>query len=93
MYLLEQDGAYSVLQIKGRGAEAPTVRVERFDENGHSAGIRDIPMELSYCAGFYDGEDAYYLAFGQDNMEEDDGKEVYRVVRYDREWNRVAAAR
>ncbi len=92
LYLLEQDGAYSVLQIKGRGAEAPAVRVERFDENGHSAGIRDIPMELSYCAGFYDGEDAYYLAFGQDNMEEDDGKEVYRVVRYDREWNRVAAA-
>ncbi len=92
LYLLGRNGEQSVLQIRGRDGENPCVRVERFDENGHSAGIQDIPVELDFCAGFYEGEEAYYLAFGQDNMEEDDGKEVYRIVRYDKSWNRLAAA-
>ena len=92
LYLLERNGKRSVLQIRGRDAEVPCIRVESFDGNGDSAGIKDIPVELDFCAGFYEGEEAYYLAFGQDNMEENDGKEVYRVVRYDKNWNRLAAA-
>ena len=92
LYLLERNGKRSVLQIRGRDAEVPCIRVESFDGNGDSAGIKDIPVELDFCAGFYEGEEAYYLAFGQDNMEENDDKEVYRVVRYDKNWNRLAAA-
>ena len=30
--------------------------------------------------------------FGQDNLEEDTSKEIIRVVKYDKDWNRVAAA-
>ena len=92
LYLLERNGKPSVLQIRGRDSETPSIRVESFDGKGKSTGIKEIPMELDFCAGFYEGENAYYLAFGQDNMEEQNSREVYRVVRYDKNWNRLSAA-
>ncbi len=92
LYYLEEDGERSVLQLQGRNVSDPAIRVEQFDREGNSTGVKDIPIELAFCAGFYEGENAYYLAFGQDNMEENDSKEVYRVVRYDKDWNRLGAA-
>lgn len=92
MYWLENGRTSSVLQIKSTDDGGSEIRVEDFDAKGNSIGVKEIPVELAYCAAFYEGEDACYLAFGQNNMEEDDGKEVYRIVKYDRDWNRLGAA-
>lgn len=102
VYLLERNGVRSILQITDHEFEfnsaamglnqSSRVWLETFDASGTSTGVRDIPMELDFCAAFYEGKDAYYLAFGQENMEENDSKEVYRIVRYDKDWNRLDAA-
>lgn len=86
-YYLLQDG--SVL-LNAVGEDS--IQVERYQSDGSSAGVRKIPKELPLCGGFFEGKDAYYLAFGQKNLEEQDSKEVYRVVKYDKNWNRLAAA-
>ena len=64
LYLLEENGEWAILQLQGRNVENPAIRVESFDKNGNSTGIRDIPMELEFCAGFYEGENAYYQQGG-----------------------------
>ncbi len=53
---------------------------------------RSIPYELDIWGGFYEGKDAYYLITGKDNKAEDDHAEIIRVVRYDKNWNRIGAA-
>lgn len=55
-------------------------------------GTQSVPVELERFGGFYAGEQYNYMVFGQDNPEEDDGKEVVRVVKYDKQFNRLAAA-
>lgn len=89
--LMSQSGTYSVVWEK-----EGQLQVETFAEGGAgswtSQGIRTLPAELPLFGSFYVGEDGYYAAYGQENKEENDGKEVYRVVKYDFDWNRVGAA-
>lgn len=42
--------------------------------------------------GFYSGTDYNFLVFGQKNAEEDDSREVIRVVKYSKDWERLDAA-
>lgn len=83
----DADGGYAVVSV-----EEAQLRVETFSGDGVSQGIRTLPAELSIFGGFYVGEDGYYAAYGQENKEENDSKEIYRIVKYDRNWNRVGAA-
>lgn len=53
---------------------------------------REFPMELDLFGGFCAGEDGYYLVFGCNNMEADDGKEVIRVVKYGWDFSRLGEA-
>ena len=50
---------------------------------------RTVPMELSIWGGFYAGRDYNFLIFGQDNVEENDSKEVIRIVKYSKDWQRL----
>ena len=43
---------------------------------------KKLEMELPLWGGFYSGTDYHFLVFGQNNLEEDDQKEVIRVVKY-----------
>lgn len=86
------DGSCSVVWEKDG-----QLQVETFDAAGGSGGwtsggVRTLPAELPIFGGFYVGEDGCYAAYGQENKEESDSKEVYRIVKYDRNWNRVGAA-
>lgn len=87
LYALEYNGQKSVLSIGNEG-----VLLESYNADGTSASIKTIPMELEKCGGFCEGADNYYLAFGQDNMEESGSKTVFRIVKYDKNWNRQGAA-
>ncbi len=53
---------------------------------------QSITMELPLFAGFYESNSNYFLVFGQNNLDESDDVEVIRVVKYDKSWNRLAAA-
>ena len=65
--------------------------VERYDAQGKVVSTQSLPMELPIFGAFFDSGEHFYLAFGQMNEERDDGKEVYRVVQYDRNWKRLGA--
>ncbi|MDO4734299.1 MAG: leucine-rich repeat protein, partial [Lachnospiraceae bacterium] len=65
---------------------------EYFSEEGNLLSRKSIPFELSEFGGFFAGEDSYFVVFGQNNDEEDDEKEVIRIVKYSREWARQGAA-
>lgn len=52
---------------------------------------KKLGMELPLWGGFYAGTDYNFLVFGQNNLAEDDQKEVIRVVKYTKDWERAGA--
>lgn len=81
------DGTVSGLIV---GSDAITV--ERFHADGSLASSRSIEKELPTFGAFLDSGSHFYLAFGQSNDDEKDDQEVWRIVQYDRDWNRLGAA-
>ena len=70
------------------------VAVEIYKSNtGKLLWKRTLKLELEYFGGFYSGKKYNFLVFGQRNIEENDKREVVRVVRYTKNWNRVDAAK
>ena len=71
--------------------------VEYYDDNFKVLQKKTIKLELSYNGGFYGGfyagSNAYYVVEGQNNTEENDNKEVIRVIKYDKNWNKVGVAK
>lgn len=51
-----------------------------------------IPMELPLFGGFYAGDDYNYIVFGQANSDENNDTEVFRIVQYDKNWNKLKSA-
>lgn len=86
------DGSYNVVWEKDGQLQVETFDATWLTSGWTSKGVRTLPAELPVFGGFYVGEDGYYAAYGQENKEENDSKEVYRIVKYDRNWNRVGAA-
>lgn len=50
-----------------------------------------IPFELSIWGGYFSGQKYNFLLFGQKNPKENDKQEVYRIVKYDKNWKRLGA--
>ena len=69
------------------------VCVESYTSDYQFKSQKIIKMELSKFGGFYAGKDFYFLAFGERNPNKDDTQEVLRIVKYDKNWNRVDATR
>lgn len=63
--------------------------IETYNEKYELIANKSIAFELPLFGGFYSGEKYNYIAFGQDNREENDKKEVIRIVRYDKSFNRI----
>ena len=53
---------------------------------------KSVTLELEKFGGFYAGEKYNYIVFGQNNEEESNSKEVIRIVKYDKNFNRLAQA-
>ncbi len=68
------------------------VLVEDYDNLYRARASRSISVELPVWGGFFAGEDYNFLVFGQNNEEENDQKEVVRVVKYSKDWQRLGAA-
>ena len=66
--------------------------IEDYSSSFQLLSSRTVPMELSIWGGFYAGKDYNFLFFGQNNEEENDSKEVIRVVKYSKDWQRLGQA-
>ena len=73
-------------------ADDCAVAVEQYSADGKLLWKKTLPGELPIFGGFYAGTDDNFLVFGQRNDAEDDSAEVVRVVRYTKNWHRIAAA-
>ncbi|AWV31824.1 hypothetical protein [Paenibacillus odorifer] len=78
-----KDGTVSVIEANKE------FTIETYNEKYELTGNKSIPFELPVFGGFFSGEKYNYIAFGQENREENDSKEVIRIVRYDKSFNRV----
>ena len=67
--------------------------VEYYDNNFVIQSKKTVSMELPLWGGFYAGTNGYYVVEGQNNTAESNTAEVIRVIRYDTNWNRKAAAK
>lgn len=68
------------------------VIIETYSANLQLLETKSLSLELPLWGGFYAGEDANYIICGQENLEEDDSTEVIRVIKYDKNFNRVGSA-
>lgn len=88
-YLYEnEDGTLTRVEyISGTGICVEVIN----PDTGKTVSSRTLSMELSLWGGFYSGEDYNFIVVGQTNYDEDDSKEVVRVIRYTKDWVRVDA--
>ncbi|MEQ2457178.1 S-layer homology domain-containing protein [Flavonifractor hominis] len=87
-YLMEEGGVLTRVEYIGE-----SIVVEDYDAGSFTLqGSRSIPMELPLFGGFFAGEEYNFFVFGQENPNEDDSREVVRVVKYSKQWQRLGQA-
>ena len=85
-YLVERpDGILEVIQAMG----GVGLVLQYYDRDMNLVFEKNIAPEFYGYAAFYAGEEYYYLLSGQTNLEEDDDREVLRITRYTKDWQRV----
>lgn len=66
--------------------------MEQFDTDYNFINSWTIPVELPIFGGFYAGNDGYYVVSGQKKPLENDSVEVMRVVKYNKNLERIGMA-
>ncbi|PKM60700.1 MAG: hypothetical protein CVU99_06660 [Firmicutes bacterium HGW-Firmicutes-4] len=87
-YLINNDNGTRTIVEAGSNP----ITIKTYDEQQQVIDLKTIPYEFSYFGAFYSGENYNYIAFGQANREENNDKEVIRIVRYDKNFNRIDSA-
>ncbi|MCD8026967.1 MAG: dockerin type I repeat-containing protein [Clostridiales bacterium] len=65
--------------------------VEYYDTDYNLLDVRYIDEELPIFGGFYAADGAYFVLSGQRNKEESASVEVFRITKYDTDWNRLTS--
>lgn len=86
-YLFQNKSGTLSLLVVGKDGK---ILVENFDRDYNSLGMKEIKAELPLFGGFYSGTDFHYILFGQSNKEEESRKEVYRIVKYTKDFEKVS---
>ena len=89
------DGADKLVVIDADGGDDTDLVINADTYNSSTyelTGSKQIEAELPIFGGFYAGEQYNYMVFGQKNTEENDNKEVIRIVKYDKNFDRIASA-
>lgn len=73
-------------------AETSGIVVEYYDSAYNHLQTNIIPEELPIFGGFYSTNTHYFLITGQKNPEQSKQIEGFRITKYDKSWNRIAAA-
>ena len=81
-YLNRTDNGWQAVLVNGE------INIIDFDEDWNQISERTLEYELPIFGAYYSGETYNYLVYGQNGSSE--GTEIYRVVKYDKEFNRLA---
>lgn len=69
-----------------------TVLVEYYTDDYQLINNKIIDSNLlPVFGGFYETDEYYFIVSGQNNLSEDDSLEVYRISKFDKDWNFVAS--
>lgn len=63
--------------------------VETYDRDFNFLSGKTIPLELPVFGGVRMDSDYNFVVVGQDNLNEDDSVEVFRIIRYTKDWQKV----
>ena len=74
------------------GADNGTVFVEYYNADFRCINSGVIPSGLPIFGGFYEDGDRYYVLTGQTNFDESPDVEVYRLTKFDHNWNELGHA-
>lgn len=87
-YLIENsDGTLTRVEYNGS-----SIIVENYSIDGKELiSSKNIDMELELFGGYYSGAKYNFLVFGQTNADELSDREVMRVVKYSKDWTRIAS--
>ena len=84
------DGTFYAFNIMT--SKANYIYIDTYDNQTYELlNTQKVEAELDLFGGFYSGEKYNYIVFGQENKEENDNKEVIRIVKYDKQFNRIDA--
>jgi hypothetical protein len=83
---VRDDGTISRIEAMG---SSKGVLIENYDASFQLLSSKTLSYELPLFGGFYSSDKYYFLVFGDSNKDESDEKEVLRVVKYDKKWNRL----
>ena len=83
------DGTLMRLQYVSSSGETIA---EYYNASRELQSARSIPQELPLFGGFYATDRYYFLLTGQENPSESRNVEVYRITKYDKDWNRLGSA-
>ncbi|MBQ9014827.1 MAG: hypothetical protein IJ109_01785 [Firmicutes bacterium] len=86
-YLIKEGDGY--MRVQGNAKEGITAVY--YDKQFNTVARKSIPQELPLFGGFHSDGNAYYIVSGQNNVNESDSVEVYRVTKYDTDWNRIGS--
>lgn len=87
-YLVPEDGG-GFTRVEHVGDD---VVIEQYSKETELVWKKTLTMDLPIWGGFFAGTDYNFFVFGQSNDEEDNNKEVVRIVRYSKKWNRIDSA-
>lgn len=63
--------------------------IEQYNQDFQLQNQKKIDFELPLFGGYFYGNEFQFLVFGQRNSEETNEQEILRVVKYDKNWNRL----
>lgn len=87
---LTQPDAQTIMRVQGNAVSG--VLVEYYDLSYTLLNTKIVAQELPIFGGFYETSSNYFIISGQTNPEESNTKEVVRVTKYDKDWNKISTA-
>ncbi len=82
------DSAGGLTRVEYTGGR---IVVEQYDGSFRYLSGTTLELELPLWGGFYAGQNYYYLVEGQNNEEQNDSKEVIRIIQYSKDWKRIGS--
>lgn len=77
------DGTYTTIDV------TENINLETYNSDFSHRGSFAIAKELPLFGAFYAGNEYNYIAFGQENLLEDNSREVIRIVVYDKNFSKL----
>jgi len=71
------------------GAIEGKLLVEYYSPDFEPLSTKLIDNELPIFGAFYDSGNNYYVLSGQENPKQNDSLEVFRITKYDKNWNKI----